>query len=305
MEPMSDLDDATPAVSYEPPLEPTECQDYAAIVLYYRLGATVEKTIDALMAQTYPPVEIIVVDNASNDGVVERLLADRQNCPSLQLRRNRGYAGGMNAGANALKTSTPLLLFLTHEVILEPDCMENLLNAVRVQKHTLVGPVLTRGNTGEVWSRGGIITKSGDVKHLVRDEKYSDIEWIDGACMLIDSLTFREINGFDEDYFLYWEDVDISNRVQMHGSISCVSSARARQDTETAPIYFRTRNQVLFWRKRRQWRLVTVAVLRAIAKIFIRDIPRRRTRSILARVAALKDGFSGRLSLRHLSAREA
>lgn len=302
---MSDIK-AGVAASNRPAAEHGEdsSRNYSAVVLYYKLGAAISDTIDALMNQTHPPSHVVVVDNASKDGVLATVARKGRDFSILQLNENRGYAGGMNAGANAISAPTPLTLFLTHEVILDPDCMKNLIHGLTTGNHTLVGPVLTRGTTGKVWSRGGAFTNWGDVRHIVDDSTQPEVQWIDGACLLVDSANFREIRGFDEDYFLYWEDVDISSRLRARGTIGCIDAARASQETATTPIYFRIRNQVLYWRKRRQWGRVALAVVAAIVKIVIRDIPKRQIRVIQARAQGLIDGLTAKLNLHVASQRE-
>ncbi|WP_159924710.1 glycosyltransferase [Rhodococcus sp. WAY2] len=277
---------------------------YSAVVLYYKLGSSVADTIDALMNQTHPPSNVIVVDNASKDGVLATVASRRRDLTVLELDENRGYAGGMNAGAKAIGDSTPLTLFLTHEVVLDPNCLRNLTRGMSAGKHTLVGPVLTRGTTGKVWSKGGVFTRWGGVKHILDDRSQPEVQWIDGACLLVDTAKFRDIRGFDEDYFLYWEDVDVSARLRTQGTIGCVDTARASQETATTPIYFQIRNQILFWRKRGKWVPASLAAAAALAKIFIRDIPRWRIKVIEARVRGLIDGLTGELNLDLASLRE-
>src|SRR5689334_544661 len=136
---------------------------YSAIVLYYRLGEEFAKTLDALEAQTSRAVRTYVVDNCSQDGVVDRMRARGllAGAEVVSPARNGGYAAGMNIGAaHALEDDSEYLLFLTHEVLLEPDCVEEMLRAAMNTQAAVIGPTLFTPDGG-VWSSGARVDWRG------------------------------------------------------------------------------------------------------------------------------------------------
>ncbi|MGX7724532.1 glycosyltransferase [Rhodococcus sp. 5G237] len=277
---------------------------YGAVVLYYRLGPSIAKTIHALEGQTSAPSRIVVVDNASGDGVIEELFSGSSNVLTVTLSENKGYAGGMNAGFQALGQEYPLVLFMTHEVILERDCVERLVEGLRSGSHALAGPILRRGETQTIWSAGGGIGVKGNVYHRLTPPEPTSTDWLDGACLLVESTAYREVKGFDEDYFLYWEDVDLGSRIRAIGTVACIRNAYASQDTNTTPIYFGTRNQIMYWRKRKGMKNVLLSCLSSAAKMVLRDLPSMSTERLRARAWGIFDGLTGRLRLQHGSIRE-
>ncbi len=275
-----------------------ELADYAAIVLYYRYGVGVEDTLRSLLAQDPPPSHVVLVDNNSQDGVSSALSETEEfaQVAVLRLSSNLGYAGGMNAGVRSFPTRPAFLLFLTHEVILEPSCLKAMLSAARESQASVVGPSLTIKNVGAVWSHGGLVTRTGSTRHITNVKKSgaAPVAWVDGACILISRSAYEGARGFDERFFLYWEDVDICLAARAYGGVICVSNARACQSTLTPPLYYADRNQILLWRKWHRPTLVVFSVLRSIAKLLIRDVwsakADRRGRCA-ARLAAICDGL--------------
>jgi N-acetylglucosaminyl-diphospho-decaprenol L-rhamnosyltransferase len=270
---------------------------YAAVVLYYCLGNRIHDTIAALLAQEFPPAEMLIVDNASDDGVLDGVEEKYQSCSVFRMPSNMGYAAAMNAGAARFVDRFEYLLFMTHEVVLRSDCLTQLLSVCRTDPDLgMVGPALRIRATDAVWSFGGQLTRFGDVRHNLDEGSAGRAEWLDGACLLIRSAVFTKAGGFDEDYFLYWEDVDFSIKVRSRNRIRCVPSAVAYQGTGTAPIYFRTRNQILCWRKHRHPIRVIAALVAALGKAIVVDLGGRSPTRAKVRLLGVADGLSGRLT---------
>lgn len=270
---------------------------YAAVVLYFRLGDRIYDTLDALNSQSSPPERIVLVDNASGDGVLDGAAGRYKNCSVLRLPANVGYAAGMNAGAALARTDVDAVLFMTHELLLTPRCVSQLLSALQSDPAVaLVGPALRLLDDSSIWSLGGVITRMGDVRHNTSESRLDTIDWLDGACLLIREQSLEYCGGFDPDYFLYWEDVDLSIRVSRFAKIRCVADATAYQSTATAPIYFRLRNQIMCWRKNASPYKVAATIVAAIARIVVKDIRFGSIVHMRTRCLAIAHGFSGRLA---------
>ena len=286
--------------------------EYGAVVLYYRRGIAFRSTLDDLLTQSVAPSEVVVVDNASGDGIVDSMRRDYPMVNFISARTNLGYAGGMNLGIAALVGEVSWVLCLTHEVRLQQNCLAEMLGAAGDDSGNVIqaGPVLRFLGTSEIWSRGGSFTKSGAPLHLVEDRgqgRHERVDWLDGSCTLTRFSAFEKYGYFDEDFYLYWEDVEISTRYGAHGRVVNVSTAYAEQSTSTTPVYYKARNRVLYWRKRRSPLNVMYAVVYNLAKLLLQDLARHepgwRNRAY-ARGAGLIDGFSGRLRFKQGSVRE-
>ncbi|WP_159083709.1 glycosyltransferase [Nocardioides terrigena] len=283
---------------------------YGAVVLYFRHGPSVINTLEALREQTRAPISVVVVDNASGDGVLKRLKSDGRLGPEVTVHEcasNGGYSAGMNAGLQQLAQSDlDYVLFLTHEVRLAPTAAEELLRVATVQAAAIVGPTLFLGD-GTAWSRGGELGRRGQTKH---DTSFSEHDfrratWLDGACLLIAQDALANYGTFDESYFLYWEDVEISTRLAASGPVLCSTRARAEQGTNSAPIYFNTRNRLKYWRERRQWVTLLASVVEALVRMIVRDsfAPNNALR-VQARALGIVDGLRREGEMRTLFVRD-
>lgn len=277
--------------------EPTPPGSYAAVILYYKLGPAIVDCIESLYAQKAAPVEVVLVDNASNDGVLEGLVSRWPSLRLLTLPTNSGYAAGMNTGVEALERSSDFVLLLTHEVVMHESCAEHLVTALEQSGASQAGPLLMRKSTGTLWSAGGQLTPLGKPRHdSAPPPDVRTVEWLDGACTMVGRQAFEKIGGFDPRYFLYWEDVDLSYRLAEYGGSVVAPLATAGQDTNTTPPYYEARNRILMWRiHRRPLRLVAGAasqVLRSVIQL-ASSANRQRGR---ARLAGVRSGLFARLT---------
>ncbi|MDZ4045550.1 MAG: glycosyltransferase, partial [Rhodoglobus sp.] len=185
---------------------------WTAIVLYYRHGPDTARTIEDLVNQSVSPKNIILVDNDSNDGVCAKIVSENPQATLLSLPRNMGYAAAMNLAAHQAEDSE-WLLFATHEVRLSADAVERLLRAGEDPKTVQLAPMLGALDGSEVWSSGGTLSRLGRPAHAkVAGSESQEVTWVDGACHLVRASAFWDVAGFDESFFLYWEDIDLSVR---------------------------------------------------------------------------------------------
>lgn len=166
------------------------------------------------------PAEILIVDNGSTDATPQ--LAEL-GAPVRVLRqgRNRGFAGGVNAGIRA--ASEPLILVLNNDTQAAPDLLVELtralasdarLGAVAPTSNYVKGaarvPVGDRGSTHE--GRGAIAAE------LRRGPPLQDVDSLAGLCLLVRRSTFDEVGVFDERFgHGNFEDDDLSLRLRLHG----------------------------------------------------------------------------------------
>ena len=273
----------------------------AFVILYYRAGAhSLTRTLEACRLQSPSISEILVVDNGSDDGVVDGVAQDG-GFRTLALQDNLGYSGGMNAGRRALTSSPGMIIFLTHETVLAPHCAGELAWALD-DGALAAGPRLVLPS-GEIWSVGGQSTWSGRARHRVTLERDGGArvlpcQWIDGAAIAMRPETFDAVGGFDDSYFLYWEDFDIGMRLSSRGTVVCCTAAVATQSTALTPPYLASRGRIRTWVKHRRYGRVLLSVLDLMFRSLVRYARRRDTPS-LTRLrmegAGIVDALIGRL----------
>jgi GT2 family glycosyltransferase len=179
--------------------------------------------LTAVAAQQGVDAETILVDNASTDGTAEFVRAEFPWVRIVSLDRNRGFAGGNNAGAAAARGR--YLAFLNNDTIAAPDWLSRLGAGLDDAKGVALATsrIVYIHDPEIVDSAGDGMTRWGGAfkRHHggpARDVTESrDVFGACGAAFMIPKAVFDEIGGFDEDFFLSHEDVDLSYRAQLRG----------------------------------------------------------------------------------------
>jgi N-acetylglucosaminyl-diphospho-decaprenol L-rhamnosyltransferase len=206
---------------------------------------------------------VVVVDNRST---IEETRRVRELCLAndwilVELARNDGFGAGVNAGvARAREVACTRVLVLNPDATIDPDSVRMLLAASRADPRALVAPRIVRPD-GAVWFSGAVLDpRTGTTRRARGAELEGDATWQTGACFLATIAMWNEVGGFDDDYFMYWEDIDLSWRWRdAGGRLILLGDATAVHDpggTQSGAgksplyVYFNCRNRLLFARKR-------------------------------------------------------
>ena len=175
------------------------------------------------------PYEIIVVDNQSSDREGEALKRQLPECTIVLSEKNVGFGGANNLGAS--RASGELLLFLNNDTLVSSDIFTPLAAALEQNRHLgLIGPAL-RNQDGTFQVSFGRFPSLGNewrTRRLGRRFNHKNLdqvgtietrerEWITGAAMMARKECFERLGGFDESYFMYFEDVDLCYRARLLG----------------------------------------------------------------------------------------
>ena len=182
-----------------------------------------EQCLEAVAAQQGVEFETIVVDNGSTDGSAAFL---RERFPwvrLLALSTNTGFAGGNNAGAREARGQ--YLVFLNNDTAAEPTWLRALVAGVdEANRFTVTTScIVYMEDPTQVDSAGdGVLRWGGPFKrhHGGSVDEVRQSEEVFAACgaaFLIPRALFEELDGFDEDFFVSHEDVDLSYRARLLG----------------------------------------------------------------------------------------
>jgi GT2 family glycosyltransferase len=180
--------------------------------------------LDSLRAQTYAPLEVIVVDNASTDGSQTLVTERYPEVRLLAMDHNLGLTGGNNAGFRAAHGE--ILISLNNDTESDPRFVEALVEAVR--EHPQAGIVAAKMR---LFDRRDVLHSAGDGYRLdgipfsrgvwQRDEgQFDTAGWIFGGCggaVAYRRAMLDDVGLFDESFFMYCEDVDLNWRAQLAG----------------------------------------------------------------------------------------
>jgi len=201
----------------------------------------IQLCLECISKQTFKNFEIIIVDNASQDRSIEYAAEHYTHITVIQNKENLGFAKAANQG---IKTAQgEFIFFLNPDVFLEPSFLEELITFLspRPQYGSVGGKLLLLQNSTKshiIDSTGlflGRSLRARDRGNLKEDRKqYDRQEQIFAVCAAAalfrrDALERIVVKGeyFDEDFFAYYEDLDLGWRLQLSG-FECAYSPRAR-----------------------------------------------------------------------------
>lgn len=246
------------------------------VIVHHASRHTIRRTVDSVCEAGVRASRVVVVDNSPPD---QPDLTFTDAAVTVIRMQNRGYAAAVNAGVEALgkQGHLPITLVCTHEVILKPDALDRVCQALDACPSAAVtAPTLMDAATDEVWSTGGYLTP---VLHLPRHHRmlaptetasYVERDWLDGACTIYRTGALME-HRLDETFFLYFEETDLHTRLRRAGwQVLWVPDAIAHQSSSGIPPRLLGRNLLLFQARHfSEWsgrRAVAFEALRALAR---------------------------------------
>jgi GT2 family glycosyltransferase len=215
----------------------------SVLIVTYNSAAVIGACLDSLFRQDYEPLEIILVDNASNDGTRELLRSYEPRCRVLENASNTGFCAAQNQAIR--EAHGEWLLCLNPDVILQGGFVRELTAAADLdaQVGALCGKML-RWNPGTEAERSHTIDSTGmyflsNLRHLDRGAEeqdqgqYEKMEYVfgaTGAAALYRRAMVEDVSVqgefFDEAFFAYREDADLAWRAQLMGW-KCIYTPRA------------------------------------------------------------------------------
>lgn len=204
------------------------------VVVTYSPGETLESFLTTLAGAVSVPYEVVLADNGSTDGAPEQAADAWPMVRLLRTGANLGYGGAANRGAQGAGTSW--LLVANPDVSFDPGALDALLGAARRWPGAgALGPGI-RTVDGQLYPSARALPSLGrGVAHALlgwwwpgnpwtrsyRQEQGAPVEgvvgWLSGSCLLLRREAFEAVGGFDEGYFMYFEDTDLGARLARAG----------------------------------------------------------------------------------------
>jgi hypothetical protein len=171
--------------------------------------------------------EIIIVDNNSTDGSQEFIL---KNFPRVRLLLNSENFGFSKANNQAIKQSRgEFILFLNTDTVIYPGALRLLLQELKSNpKFGAIGPALFPKKNAYQVSFGGSVNFfsqvfqkyffNGYYRLILRiSQRQREVAWLSAACLLVRRQALEEVGFFDENFFIYFEDIDLCVRIKKRG----------------------------------------------------------------------------------------
>lgn len=209
------------------------------VTVTYSPGPHLDRFLASLSLATERPVTVIMADNGSTDGAPEEAEQRYPNVRLLRTGANLGYGSAVNRAAADIAADSEcsdLFVVANPDVQWGPHSIDLLLEAAERWPHAGAFGPLIREPDGSVYPsarhqpslvRGGMhavvgpFWKSNPWTAAYRQDREEPSErpvgWLSGSCLLLRRAAFDAINGFDERYFMYMEDVDLGDRLGRAG----------------------------------------------------------------------------------------
>ncbi|MEN5074867.1 glycosyltransferase family 2 protein [Isoptericola cucumis] len=190
------------------------------------------RCVDSLVAGS-PATDVLVVDNGSDDGVLDAVTERWPHVATLQTGDNLGFAGGMDRGlAWGLERGYGLLTVLNNDTLVDPGALDRLA-ALATAGAVAASPRIVRlgagpdgAGDGDLWFAGAVLDDvDGLPRHRSAAEAAAELaagepfgaDLLTGCCVCATAATWRHVGGFDARYFLDFEDSDWSLRARQRG----------------------------------------------------------------------------------------
>ncbi|WP_206795656.1 glycosyltransferase family 2 protein [Amycolatopsis sp. MtRt-6] len=209
--------------------------ELGVVTVTYFSGDTLERFLDTLEKATEREVQVVVADTVSTDGAPEKA-AKRANVHLLDIGENVGYGTGCNRGVAELDDRYGWIVIANPDLEWEPGSLDALLAAAKRWPrggafgpliHELDGTVYPSARLLPSFGRGighaalGKVWPGNPWTRQYRQETGTPVErvaeWLSGSCLLLRREAFESIGGFDSRYFMYFEDVDLGDRLGKAG----------------------------------------------------------------------------------------
>ena len=209
---------------------PTSEARTAVVTVNYRSEAVLPEFFASLPAASTHPLTVVVADNAASDEA--RAMTQERGATYLRLPDNRGYGGAINAAVAQLPGAIEYVVISNSDISFAPGSIERLVETADATPDAGAVGQLIRNVDGSVYPsarrvpslRTGVghalfanlwLTNPWTRAYRLENEAEPhrrDAGWLSGACVLVRREVFDRLGGFDEGYFMYFEDVDLGYR---------------------------------------------------------------------------------------------
>ncbi|MEX2587444.1 MAG: glycosyltransferase family 2 protein [Actinomycetota bacterium] len=180
-------------------------------------------------------LDVVVFDNASTDGSADGAEDVDDRIRVMRSRVNVGYGAACNRGVGA--TTAPFVCLLNPDIVPEPGSLTDMVHALARRAHIgVLGPRLVNPDGSVypscrvvpgltvavghalfgIFSENNPFTRAYKLLDINRDRE-QEVDWVSGAAMFVRREAFLQVDGFDEGFFMYVEDLDLCARMKLRG----------------------------------------------------------------------------------------
>jgi len=289
----------------------------AIVVLNWKQAKLTIETVDSLLKINHKnfKYQILIIDNDSPDDSISQFKQKYSQNKLISISKtksNLGYAGGNNFGIKKALNKFDYILIANNDILVDPNFLEKLVKENKKNPNAILSPKIyfapgfeywkdkyTNKEKGKViWAMGGKIDWNNvygsnigidEVDHGQYDKNQPSIDFISGCCFLISTKILKKIGLFNEKYFLYLEDADLTIRAQKSGfelkvipdSIIWHLNSGSSGPNSSLQDYFITRNRLFFGFSYASLRTKFALLRESIKFLFAKNSSKWRKKAII------------------------
>ncbi len=214
--------------------------DLSIIIVNYQSALLIDQCLDSFLHLTDLQIEVWVIDNNSNDRALSRLLKKYPVVRFHQMSYNAGFARANNWGIQ--HSSADMVLLLNPDTVIVNDTIQGIYNEFRSSQYVAAGAQLLNEDktpqiSGNFFITGGInnllplptigamlkwIGNRFNVKktNLADSNELVEVDWINGAFIMVKKTAIDKAGFLDEDFFLYAEEIEWCSRLRKQGKLA-------------------------------------------------------------------------------------
>ncbi len=234
--------------------------------------------LHSMQAQTYLNLHLLVIDNGSVDDSVQKIKSAFPDISLIENDTNLGFAGGVNVGLrHALAAGAEYVLILNNDLVIDPNCVMEMTNCLQEDIAFVTAVIYYTNDPNRIWSIGGHIhpltlEKTSDARGILDTGQLTDVlsrDFVPGGATMMSRIALEKIGLFDERFFLYYEDADISLRALRAGLKSIVAtkakmwhsvSASAGGTDSPRERYWMARSSIIYFYKHARLKQIPIII---------------------------------------------
>ncbi len=209
----------------------------AVVTVSYNSSSALEDFLASIASASSDSLLVVVADNASWDAAEARRISERHGAQFVELGSNLGYGGAINAAVRKLPGTITAVVVSNPDVLFDPGSIDELVSALDQNPRAAAAGPLVRNEDGSVYpSARALPSLRNGIGHAMfagiwpsnpwssryhRDNDFLGADrrvgWLSGSCFIARRTAFDAVGGFDESYFMYFEDVDLGYRLGKAG----------------------------------------------------------------------------------------
>jgi len=188
--------------------------------------------LESILSSTYENYTITVIDNGSVDKSIDNIDKISSKINVIKIGENLGYSKGYNFAFNKIKSYDDDYYFLlNNDTIINKDTLESLnLSLNHLGPNNIYSPKIINSNNNSIWYAGGKINPLTNLSYHIGINSKEDIvtyktdvtDFVSGCAMLIKKSLIESLNGFNEVFNFYYEDIDLCLRAKKNTNAKCI-----------------------------------------------------------------------------------